>query len=254
MPQPKSPGIDWNEEAWIVLSIISKMPAHPPGGIEMPEAERQALIKAAEKNALMRYSADQLKAPREWPEDPLLSAGIRQVIERISLHVSYRAHKHYGFREKNSDGHPMMLCPISDDPTKTIQQRALFSSEVGAPIAPPDEMAFTAAIRLGVILRDRWIGREWRETLPLIVASIAGTSSANAKKMKPGAGRQPRKSGLAIAKEEARRWNPRLTNKELLRHLEGDGIVLAWTDKSVTWRDPMTDKERTTAMSTFLNY
>jgi len=254
MPQPKSPLIDWNEKAWLVRSIIKKMPSHPPGGIAMPEAERQRLLKMAEKNALMQYSQADLTAPLEWPDDPLLSAGIRLVIKQIALHMSYRAHKHYGFREKDADGHPLMLNPISDDPVKTNEQRRLFAEEIGAPLAPQDEMAFAAATRLGVILKDRWIGSEWRETLPLIVASIAGTSAANARKMKPGTIRQTKKTALALATESARRRNTGFKSKELLRQLQRDGIVSDYTEKQVFWHDPKTDTLKKIAMSTFLSY
>lgn len=145
---------------------------------------------------------------------------------------------------------------FTDDPMKSWPLLLRFTEEFGMKFSESEVSAFVAHQMLGQVLRDGWIDAFHRQHLPVQVASIQGVSasqSAAEKASRPRPGRKDRNAELRDAKSSRTRNNPGETWKETLQQLQGDGFVVDWTDKVVTWRT--TEGEtRTTRTSTFIGW
>lgn len=223
MAQIKAQNVDWLDQAWRISGDIADMPDHPPG---------------------------LLSASRKWPP---LTGQAKQSIEllqdTIALHLAYRARVVHKASFTLPDGDKAMFCLNSRDPATTAKAMA-FLVKIGVKLQPVDLWAYDAHMKLGRILIDRYVCKEWKRELPLIVASIGGESTSQKAKL---IAKQPRPRPLNELKGHklaALKRNPNLTWKQLLPHLTSLSIVTNWDDTNVHWLAENGD-ERTTLTTTF---
>lgn len=216
--------INWLDEAWRISAVIADLPDNPPG-----------LLSSSSK----------------WPP---LQGGPKLLIEllqdKIASHLAYRSRMVHKNTETFPDGEKALISPPSRDPVDTAKLLIAFGKTVK--LLPVDLWAYDAHMKLGRILMDRYVCKEWKRLLPLIVASISGDTTSETAKLKA---KQPRvrRMELRDAKFETQRCNPEYSYKQLLTSLEGDGIVTRWDDDNVYWveEDGTAKKKATT---TFRNW
>ena len=226
MAQIKAQDVNWLDEAWRISSVIADMPDNPPG---------------------------LLSASRKWPP---LTGEVKQSIELlqdvIALHLAYRAKVVHKASITLSNGDKAMIWLRSRDPATTAKAMA-FLVKIGVKLQPVDLWAYDAHMKLGRILIDRYVCKEWKRELPLIVASIGGESTSQKAKL---IAKQPRPrptNELMAAKFRVQRQNPGITWKDLLSTLTGDEIVIDWTPATIRWNTENGDI-RTTSTKTFQNW
>lgn len=199
MAQIKAQDVNWLDEAWRISTVIADMPDNPPG---------------------------LLSASRKWP--PLIGH-TKQAIEilqtTISLHLAYRlrvVHKH---KFTFPDGSVRMFLWEQREPVATQKAYAALES-MGIKLTGVDQWAIDAHMKLGRILIDRYVCKEWKRELPLIVASIGGETTSQTAKLNS---RQPRnvdrRSKLAQAVSNERKTDPTATAWEVLDRLCGGDVV-----------------------------
>lgn len=226
MAQIKALNVNWLDQAWRISSVIADMPDGPPMGLLTGKG----------------------KSPQLSDRQRVL---IELLQDTIALHLTYRSRLAHKITVTLPDGEKADIAPQSRNPVATAKTLALLR-KIGVKLKDVDLWAYDAHIKLGRILIDRYVCKEWKRQLPLIVASIGGETTSETATLK---GKQPRvrRMELRSAKFEAQRLNPEYSYKELLRVLEGDGIVTRWDDDIVLWvEEDGTAKE--TATTTFKNW
>jgi hypothetical protein len=224
MAHIQAPVISWLDEAWRISAVIADLPDNPPG-----------LFSSSSK----------------WPP---LQGGPKLLIEllqdKIALHLAYRSRMVHKNTETFPDGEKALISPPSRDPVDTAKLLIAFGKTVK--LLPVDLWAYDAHMKLGRILIDRYVCKEWKQRLPLIVASISGETTSETAKLKA---KQPRvrRMTLRAAKFETHRCNPEYSFKQLLTSLEGDGIVTRWDDNIIKWVDE-DGTTKATKTGTFKNW
>lgn len=226
MAQLKAQNINWLDEAWRVSSVIAEMPDTPPGLLS-------TLLK--------------------WP--PLQGSTkqhIRLLQDGIALHLAYRSKVVHKISVESSDGEKLLISPQSSNPVATAKTLA-FLRKIGVKLQPVDLWAYDAHMKLGRILLDRYVCKEWKRILPLVVASIGGNYSSETATLKAIQPRNRPTNELREGKANALSKNPFSNWKELLNHLQGDEIVIEWDEKLIRWNDSE-GRYKKTATGTFKNW
>jgi hypothetical protein len=226
MAQIKAQDTNWLDQAWRISAVIAAMPDNPPG---------------------------LLSASRKWPP---LTGETKQHIEllqdTIALHLAYRSKVIHKASIALPDGDKAMFWLNTREPATTAKAMA-FLVKIGVELQSVDLWAYDAHIKLGRILIDRYVCKEWKRQLPLIVASIGGQTTSQTAKLKA---RQPRPRPPNELKDEkfrAQGRNEFSTWKELLDDLQGEEIVIQWDNSTIQWSDSE-GNTRTTATQTFKNW
>lgn len=207
MAQIKAQDVNWLDQAWRIGGVIANMPDNPPG---------------------------LLSASRKWPP---LTGKTKLLIEllqdTIALHLAYRAKVVHKASITLPDGDKAMFWLQSRDPATTAKAMA-FLVKIGVKLQSVDLWAYAAHIKLGRILIDRYVCKEWKRELPLIVASIGGVTTSQTAKLNS---RQPRnidrRSTLARGISNERRQDPTATAWEVLNRLCGGDVVKEHKDGRV---------------------
>lgn len=226
MAHIKALNVNWLDQAWRISSVIADIPDGPTMslltgiGKPLPLGDRQIVL-------------------------------IELLQDTIALHLAYRSRMVHKIAEPLPDGDKADIAPVTRNPVDTAKTLALLRKR-GVKPHDVDLWAYDAHMKLGRILIDRYVCKEWKRLLPLIVASISGETTSETAKLKAT---QPRvrRMELRSAKLEAQRLNPEYSYKELLRVLEGDGIVTRWDDDIVDWVEE-DGTSRKTATNTFRNW
>jgi hypothetical protein len=208
MAQIKALKVNWLDQAWRISSVISEMPDSPPmsllegKGKSKPLSDRQRVL-------------------------------IELLQDTIGLHLQYRSRMVHKITVTLADGDKADIAPQSRNPVATAKTLA-FLRKIGVKLKDVDLWAYDAHMKLGRILIDRYVCKEWKRILPLIVASISGETTSETATLKAS---QPRTRRIELRdkKIEAQRCNPTYSYKQLLTLLEGDGIVTRWDDDIVHW-------------------
>lgn len=226
MAHIKAQDVDWLDEAWRISAVIAAMPDTPPG-------------------LLCDFT--------EWPK---LSRGVNlqidSLLKTIAVHLGYRISVVHKASFEYPSGEKGLYWLNSVDPTDTKKFLALLI-KLGVKLKPVDLWAFDAHMKLGRILLDRYVCKEWKRELPLIVASIGGATTSQTAKLKATQPRQRQLNALKEGKRGAVRRNPHSSWKELLNDLQGDDIVVDWDDENILWIDAEGNQKRT-ATQTFKNW
>lgn len=223
MAQIKAQDVNWLDEAWRISGVTADMPDNPPG---------------------------LLSASRKWPP---LTGKTKQSIEllqdAIALHLAYRAKVVLKTSITLPDGDKAMFWLRSREPATTAKAMA-FLVKIGVKLQPVDLWAYDAHMKLGRILIDRFVCKEWKRELPLIVASIGGESASQKAKLIATQPRPRPPNELKVHKLAALERNPNFTWKQLLHHLTSLSIVTNWDDTNVHWLAENRD-EKSTPTGTF---
>ncbi len=207
MAQIKAQKVDWLDQAWRISSVIAEMPDSPPG---------------------------LLSASRKWP--PLTGTHkllIELLQDTIALHLAYRAKVVHKVSLTFSDGDKGMFYLRSRDPATTIKDMA-FLATIGVKLQPVDLWAYDAHMKLGRILIDRYVCKEWKRIVPLIVAAIGGATTSQTATLKATQPRNAdRRSALAKAVAEERSQDLFATAGEVLDRLCGGDVVKECKDGRV---------------------
>lgn len=237
MGQIQSPAINWLDEAWRLSKVLADMPAMPPGRFTGP-----GLLTSKWKPL----------PPRQRKLDPHKKQRIELLQDIIDVHLTYRVSVVHGVKPRLPDGTRALVSFANRNPASVMFTYAGLVSD-GVKFTDADRCAIDAHMKLGRTLIDCYVCDEWKRLLPLIVASISGSSVSHAATLKA---RQPRKrlndknQELRDAKARRMQIEPEESWKESLTQLQGDGLVTGWDDKLIRWRTADND-ERTTATSTF---
>lgn len=109
-----------------------------------------------------------------------------------------------------------------------------------------------AMVGIEIICKNRWGESNLHRDIPIEIAAIARTVSA-ANKLTAQRLRGKRSNFLRTEKERVLHRDQELTWKQVLRQLEGDGVVHSWDDRSIAWVDQM-GTCKTTMTVTFKNW
>jgi hypothetical protein len=207
----KAPDVNWLDEAWRISAVIAAMPDTPPG---------------------------LLSDVKEWPK---LSHGLKLQIDSlqktIAVQLGYRTSVVHKASFELPTGEKGLFWLNSVDPTGTRRHLALLF-KLGVKLESVDLWAFDAHMKLGRILLDRYVCKEWKRELPLIVASIGGATTSQTAKLKA---RQPRnvdrRSSLALAVAKERRNNPTASAIEVFNRLCGGDVVKEMSNERVHYWD-----------------
>lgn len=233
MGQIKAQDINWLDEAWSLSNVIARLPSSNASG------------------GLLNIQP----VPPTRQIDAIAKECIEVLQSRIALHLAYRLLLVHKLSFKRKDGLKGMFIIEDRDPAEFIKAYDAIAA-MGVKFTRADFWAIDAHTRLGHVLIDGYVCDEWKRLLPLIVASIGGdtaSQSAAQKASRPRPGRKDRNAELREAKSNCVRNNPGESWKETLRQLQGDGCVLDWTDKVITWRTSE-GETRTTRTSTFMGW
>jgi hypothetical protein len=227
MAHIKTPQINWLDAAWKISAVLARMSSHPTNALAAK------LWPDAEKYKGQPVGEDVIDA-------------IEILLIGITLRLAYRLQVHHKAHKK-LDGRPIDL--DNRDPRVTL--KAIKRIESGGVILDnSDFSAFDAHIKLSRILMDRFVCVEWKQTLPLIVASIGGettTRTATLKAIQP----RPRKPNyLKAQKLRALELHPNYSWKQLLKKLKTLNIVTSDDDAFVFWIDEE-GRNKSTALATF---
>lgn len=223
MAQFKAQEVEWLDEAWRISAVIAVTPDNPPG---------------------------LLSNETQWPPlTGLTKQAIEVLQDTIALHLAYRAKVVHKASITLPDGDKAMLWLNGREPAATVKHMALVT-KIGVKLKPVDLWAYDAHMKLGRILIDRYVCKEWKRLLPLTVASIGGAFTSQTAKLRAKQPRPRPPNELKVHKLAALERNPNFTWKQLLRHLTGLSIVTHWDDTNVHWLTENGD-ERTTLTTTF---
>lgn len=222
---------NWLDLAWAASAALEKLPRFPPG------SDGGLLGRATNSNDL----------DTEW----LL---LRSIKASIQLHLAYRLRMKYKLKPKatSKDGDDIYLVDgDGKDPSATLKAYMRFV-EKGANWSQAELFAIDAQAKLEAILWDQWICDEWRRLLPLVIASIGGTTvSQHAREISTVQRRGM--ASLREAKERIQLQESGLSNALILRRLQAEGVVRAWSLESIEWIDE-SGRERKTDYRTFCNW
>ena len=204
MGQIKALNIDWLHEAWKLSDLLARLPSASGAPIDS-------------QSLAARY--------------------IDALQTMIALHLAYRLRMVHKFTNY-VDGKKGMFVTEDRNPAAFSKSYAMLGN-MGVKFTTADAWAIDAYTKLSHVLIDGFVCDKWKRTLPLMVASISGNSaskSAASTASKPRPGRKNRNAELRDAKSFRLRNNPGENWKETLQHLQGDGCVIDWTDRVITWR------------------
>lgn len=229
MAQIKKFDTNWLDQAWRISSVIADMPDSLP----------------------MSLLSNTGKAPplTDWQRN-----SIELLQDHIEVLLQYRSRLVHKIAAPLPDGSKTDIFPYDRNPVTTAKTLAYLVKR-GAKLQGVDLWAYDAHMKLGRILIDRYVCREWKRQLPLIVASIGGeftsrTATLNATQSQY---RKRKENELKAGKEEALSRNANLNWKELLDDLQGDEIVTEWDLEKIHWLDAEGNR-KTTATQTFKNW
>jgi len=194
-----------------------------------------------------------LADPATWKTDEKALKPLRLIMAKLQVYLTSRI----GLKTatvKPEAGYSFGI--FTDEPMNSWPLLSYFTEDLGMTFSDAEVRAFAAHQMLGQVLRDGWIDAFNRRQLPVQIASIQGVSasqSAAQKASRPRPGRKDRNTELREAKSNRTRNNSGETWKETLQQLQGDGLVIDWTDKVITWR-PSEGETRTTRTSTFIGW
>lgn len=211
MAQIKAQVTNWLDEAWHIGVVIADFPDNPPG-------------------LLASFSS--------WPPlqgGPKLSIELLQ--DKIALHLAYRSKMVHKINVTLSDGAKVLIAPQSRNPINTAKTLA-FLVKIGVKLQGVDLWAYDAHMKLGRILIDRYVCLEWKWQLPLIVASIGGSTTSQTASLKAKQTRQiDRRSTLTREVAKQRRSDPTASAAEILNRLCGGDVVKEMKNERVWYWD-----------------
>jgi hypothetical protein len=187
-----------------------------------------------------------LSGEKKWgPLTGHTKKAIEALQDLIALNLAYRARVVHKVSITLPDGDKAMLWLNGREPTATVKHMALVT-KIGVKLKPVDQWAYDAHMKLGQILIDRYVCKEWKRLLPLIVASLGGATTSQSATLKATQPRPRPANELRDGKFRAQARNPYSTWKQLLDDLQGDGIVMDWDAATVQWYDVEGNKKTTT--------
>ena len=212
MAHIKAQNINWLDQAWRISSVIADMPDGPPMGLLTGVGKPPALH---DRHRVL----------------------IEKLQDRIAFHLAYRVRVVHKHKKTFPDGSTRMFIWEQRDPIATLQAYAALQSN-GVKLTGLDTWAIDAHVKLGWILIDRYVCKEWKRLLPLIVASIGGetTSQAATLKAKQNCG-VDRRSTVSKEVSTQRRFDPTATAAEILDRLCGGDVVKEVKDERVWYWD-----------------
>jgi hypothetical protein len=218
MPQPRAPKTDWMLEAWNLATALADVPIRP-----------------------LKIGSVAL------PLDDALAQQLREIQEHLSTFLSYRV------RKELRASAPRTAFGSGDSRPAVATRNAL--TKAGMVFSDRDHAAIGVHSAIAFILSRNYADGQMKSQLPVILASVSGTSVAlqNAiRASKPRGGRNDPNAELRAAK---RRYTKQgLSCKEILAQLYGDGLVREWHPaKGITWVG-MDGEQRRVALGTFKNW
>ena len=233
MPQIKQLVIDWVQEAWVVRDLLSDrdVSSFPSGGLLGSGGDGPSQLPCTVA-ARLRVTQETIARLLEYRV---------KVIHKLSPEKAEGAKDMYGFHGLDPD-ETLWLCG------HLVHRGVKFTSQ--------DYWAISAHRNIGQILLDGYASEVCKSKLPLIIASISGKSASEQQQERASAPRNQGDDKTKLLRREKfyrQGLEPDATYKQLLQHLEGDGIVTYWDAKFVKWRDEE-DAIRTTATATFRNW
>ena len=218
MAHIKAQNINWLDQAWRISSVIADMPDGPPMGL----------------------LAGVGKPPPLHDRHRVL---IEKLQDRIAFHLAYRVRVVHKHRKTFPDGSTRMFICEQRDPIATLQAYAALQS-IGVKLTDLDMWALEAHLKLGRILIDRYVCKDWKRQLPLIVASISGASTSETATLNQKQRRAvDRRSPLAQAVWQQRRDDPFASAMEVLDRLCGGDVVKELRDERVFYWDKKGDMQ-----------
>lgn len=222
MAKPKVFLVDWLAKA---RELTNELPAiwGPPGLLQDPNQE---------------YKPDRSKL------DP-----IRRLLDIVKVYLTDRiGRKKPSTRPDSGDSFGV----FTDDPTLTWPLLSKFTEDLGMTFTDAERRAFVAHSMLCQVMRDGWIGDDFRRLLPTQIASIQGESKSAAKSQTATSKRGgDRRSPLRIAVEDAIRIHPGEAAFVICARLVGD-VVESWDSSGVTyWLAPDRLKTRKITLDRF---
>lgn len=232
MGQLKAPKVNWIDQAWFIRETICGMPSAPPGDTNLSPRQLAELSEIAAGKNLLAARPVQL-APTKWPEDAEKAKRLNLTLELLRLHLAYRTFKHYRVSFPRSTGSADMFDIVSRNPAETVGRRKFLRS-IGVQLTAPDEWAVSAAMMIGHVLIDRYVCEDWKQRLPLAVASVSGPSQSEVAGLRATQPRLvDRRSTLSIAVDGARKLDPSAQYSEILNRLVGGDVVKEYKDDRV---------------------
>ena len=212
MAQIKKFDTNWLDQAWRISGVIAEIPDGPPMGLVIGIGE-----------------------------PPQFSDRTRELIEllqdHIELFLQYRSRLVHKITVTLPDGAKADIAPQSRDPVATAKTLALLQ-KIGIKLKDVDLWAYDAHMKLGRILIDRYVCKEWKRQLPLIVASIGGETTSQKATLNARQTRKvDRKSTLTKAVKAERRSDPTAQASEVLDRLCGGDVVKELKDGRVWYWD-----------------
>jgi hypothetical protein len=241
MGQPKAPNVNWLDEAWIIRGVLAALPDRPSLS---PNVLRALVDPAGE---LASRKEDQKKGP---PLDVDTRESIEDLQDLIAVYLKFRLRTYHKNLTYDVD---RLLLPlrVRNPPATT---KALADCKAFGTLLHSGELwAFDAHLKLGRVLIDRFVSREWSVRLPLVVASIGSNALSETPTLKSSQPRARKSNELRDAKYRVLSRNPGLYWKELLRQLEGDRVVTQWDDDCIEWLD-LGGTSHKTKTGTFKNW
>lgn len=216
MAQIKAQTTNWLDEAWRISLVIAEIPEGPPMG----------LLTGIGKSPQLS----------EWQ-----IAFIELLQDAIGLHLAYRSGMVHKFTGTLPDGGKVLFAPQSRNPVET-GKLFVWLVKQNVKLQAVDMWAYDAHMKLGRILIDRYVCKEWKRKLPLIVASISGASTSQTATLKAKQTRKvDRKSTLTQAVSQQRRDDPFASAMEVLDRLCGGDVVKETRDERVFYWDKKGD-------------
>lgn len=227
MAQIKAQNVSWLDQAWTISIAIADMPESQPWSLLTGEGKLPALSELHRKQ-------------------------VENLQDRIALHLAYRSRMVHKVPYAFPDGEKALISPYSRNPVATGKLLACLN-KTGIKLQNVDLWAYDAHMKLGRILIDRYVCKEWKRLLPLIVASLGGEFTSQTATLMAIQPRNRKVNELKDGKETALCRNPYASWKELLDDLQGDAIVTEWDEKKIHWLDAE-GNGMTTATQTFKNW
>ena len=212
MAQIKKFDTNWLDQAWRISSVIADTPDSPP----------MSLLTGAGK------------APALTDRQQFF---IELLQDHIEVFLQYRSRIVYKITDILPDGAKGDIAPHSRNPADTEKILAKLQAKVGT-LKDVDFWAYDAHMKLGRILIDRYVCKDWKRQLPLIAASISGASTSQTATLKAKQTRNiDRRSTLAKEVSKQRKFDPTATAAEILDRLCGGDVVKELRDERVFYWD-----------------